>query len=637
MTAITPAQIDWRTDDNGNIVPVSRQFGDVYYSLVGGLAESRYVFLQHNQLAERFPHAENFTIAELGFGTGLNFFATWQLWQQTKRKNNAHLHFISFEKYPLTKADFIQSLASWKNKEPQLATLIDKLIAIYPTLIEGCHRLNFFEDNLTFDLWLGDASENLAKLSNLTYIDAWFLDGFAPSCNQSLWAEQIFAEIQRLSNIGSTVATFSCAGVVKRGLQDIGFDIQKVKGFGRKREMLTAKLSSYEETSPTLTKGDLGGFQNIAVIGAGVSGLMTAWALANRGLQVTLMDKTAPLAGASGNPRGVLSPKMTAISHVVDHLHSIGYLYTSRLYSQMSEQTNPILEKTGVLDFLINSRVTVEKVNAYPQDFAHVLIQKKAEEISQLSKQDFTHNQFSPQGGLINPQALAQRILQHPNINFQQQNITKISEENQQVILTNIENKTLEFDHAIICLADKSCQLDSRIFDFRKIRGQLSWFTPTPKQMEKLPKMPLKYNGYCANFYDKNDNNKAKFLLGASFVRNDTNCEVRAEEHQENREKLVSAIPELAEIIPTDTTNWQSRVGIRAQTPDYHPLVGQVGDSASIWTLSGMGSKGYAFAPICAEILADKMMGHIPPVSQKLLEQLSPNRNRLQQKLTQFK
>lgn len=148
---------------------------------------------------------------------------------------------------------------------------------------------------------------------------------------------------------------------------------------------------------------------------------------------------------------------------------------------------------------------------------------------------------------------------------------------------------------------------------------------------------PLKYNGYCASFTDKNDNNKAKFLLGASFLRNDTNCEVRAKEHQGNREKLVSAIPELAKIISTDTTNWQSRVGIRAQTPDYHPLVGNVGDSTRIWTLSGMGSKGYAFAPICAEILADKIIGRIPPVSQNLLKKLSPNRNRLQQKLTQFK
>ncbi|MBS9778444.1 MAG: bifunctional tRNA (5-methylaminomethyl-2-thiouridine)(34)-methyltransferase MnmD/FAD-dependent 5-carboxymethylaminomethyl-2-thiouridine(34) oxidoreductase MnmC [Gammaproteobacteria bacterium] len=635
MTAIIPAQIDWRTDDNDNVVPVSRQFGDVYYSLVDGLAESRYVFLKHNQLAQRFPHAKNFTIAESGFGTGLNFLATWQLWQQTKKKNNAHLHYISFEKYPLTKADFIQSLASWKTKEPQLAKLIDKLIVIYPTLIEGCHRLNFFEDNLTFDLWLGDACENLAKLSNLAYVDAWFLDGFAPSCNQSLWAKQIFTQIQRLSNLGTTVATFSCAGVVKRGLQDIGFDINKVKGFGRKREMLTAVLNTVSKNpSPTLqiTQDN----KKIAVIGAGVSGLMSAWALANRGLQVTLMDKTAPLAGASGNPRGVLSPKMTAISHIADHLHSIGYLYASRLFLQMSEPGNPILQPTGVLDFLINSRVTVEKVSAYPQDFAYVLPQEKAEQLSQLTKQDFTDNQFSPQGGLINTQALAKRILQHPNINFQQNHITKITEKNRQVILTNIENKTLQFDHAVICLADKSCQLDNRIFDFRKIRGQLSWFTPTPKQVEKLPKIPLKYNGYCASFYDENDN-KTNFLLGASFIRNDTNCEVRTDEHQENREKLVFAITELQNIIPTDVKNWQSRVGVRAQTPDYHPLVGNVGDSARIWTLSGMGSKGYAFAPICAEVLADKIMGYIPAVSQNLLKQLSPNRNRLQQKLTQFK
>ena len=71
-------------------------------------------------------------------------------------------------------------------------------------------------------------------------MDAWFLDGFAPSCNESLWAETIFAQLQRLSFVGTTAATYSCAGVVKRGLQEHGFTINKVKGFGRKREMLTA-------------------------------------------------------------------------------------------------------------------------------------------------------------------------------------------------------------------------------------------------------------------------------------------------------------------------------------------------------------------------------------------------------------
>ena len=240
---ITPAKIGWQTDDAGNQVPVSGEFGDVYFSHADGLAESRHVFLAHNQLPERLANLADkqcFTIAELGFGTGLNFLATWQLWRELRAQQpqltSARLHFITTEKYPIPLNDLTQILALWAQRAPELAELIKELLANYPPLIAGCHRLNFIDDNITLDIWLGDAGDSLASLDTETaikrpYIDAWFLDGFAPSCNETLWAESIFTQMQRLSRPSTTAATYSCAGIVKRGLQTHGFEINKVKGF----------------------------------------------------------------------------------------------------------------------------------------------------------------------------------------------------------------------------------------------------------------------------------------------------------------------------------------------------------------------------------------------------------------------
>lgn len=214
-----------------------------------------------------------------------------------------------------------------------------------------------------------------------------------------------------------------------------------------------------------------------------------------------------------------------------------------------------------------------------------------------------------------------------------------------------------EFDAVIIAAAFDSQSLDARIFEFRRIRGQLSWFQPTKAQLEALPKVPLKYGGYCAAFtpcsHDEQLNpvsvDRPTFLLGASFVRNDMNTEIRPSEHQVNRHKLITAIPELEGVLTTSINStlgnedecnqandegWQARVGIRAQTPDYHPLVGQVDDEGLIWTLSGMGSKGYAFAPICAEVLADMMTGQYTPLPSVLLDRLSPHRASLQKPLS---
>lgn len=668
---ITPAKIGWQTDDAGNQVPVSGEFGDVYFSHADGLAESRHVFLAHNQLPERLANLADkqcFTVAELGFGTGLNFLATWQLWRQLRAKKahltSARLHFITTEKYPIPLNDLTQILALWAQRAPELAKLIEQLLANYPPLIAGCHRLNFIDDNITLDIWLGDAGDGLASLDTETaikrpYIDAWFLDGFAPSCNETLWAESIFTQMQRLSRTGTTAATYSCAGIVKRGLQTHGFEINKVKGFGRKREMLTAVMADNTNSLALNDDNNLSVLPNplshipshTAVIGAGVAGLLTAWTLANRGMTVTIIDKVAPLAGASGNPRALLAPNMTPIHHVYEHLHSIGYLYSGRLYRYFNQQaalqqTPLILEQTGTLDLLIKTNIDTAQIADYPNEMATTITTEEALRLSGLKAKDLADNLYLPQSGLVNPQALKTVILKHPNINYQQLSVTDIKETADKVMVigdkesgsnNNQSSITICADNVVICAAYESHQLDKRIVECRTIRGQLSWFTPTAEQVAGLPKLPLKYSGYCAPFIGQSGDaevnniseNQPQFLLGASFVDADASIDIRGEENQQNYDKLLEDIPELSNVLPNDTSAWQARAGVRTQTIDYHPLVGRLAQSRRIWTLSAMGAKGYALAPICAEALADMMLGCFAPLSAVTLARLSPNRARL--------
>ena len=71
---------------------------------------------------------------------------------------------------------------------------------------------------------------------------------------------------------------------------------------------------------------------------------------------------------------------------------------------------------------------------------------------------------------------------------------------------------------------------------------------------------------------------------------------------------------------------WQGRASVRAQSLDYLPLVGKMQDHEEIYTLAGLGSKGFMFAPLCSEILAALILGELCPVSQKLLDKLNPQR-----------
>ena len=220
---ITTARLAW--NDQGT--PVAAAFDDVYFSNDDGLAESRYVFLSQNQLPTRWINHDraHFVVAETGFGTGLNMLATWQAFIDYRRQhpqgNAQRLHLISVEKYPLSHADLTQALGQWR----ELSTLSARLLAEYPTLTSGCHRL-WLDDNVCLDLWLGDVAELLPSMeAGLNgKVDAWYLDGFAPSKNPQMWTQSLFEQLARLARAGATLATFTAAGFVRRGLIAAGFE-----------------------------------------------------------------------------------------------------------------------------------------------------------------------------------------------------------------------------------------------------------------------------------------------------------------------------------------------------------------------------------------------------------------------------
>ena len=308
------AQLKFNLDNT----PVSLQFDDIYFSVQDGLAESRYVFLQGNNLLQRWqqhrqPH---FVIAESGFGSGLNFFACVQLFRQFRQQNPNHLlqrlYFISFEKYPFTPQQLQQAHRTY----PEFAELSARLQQHYPFAVNGCHRLHFGETAL--DLWFGDIRDNLPQLGDymLQKIDAWFLDGFAPSKNPQMWSDELYQLMFRYSKTGATFATFTAASAVRKGLEAAGFTVVKQKGFAHKREMLCGTKSTHDEKQNKIpwyqAQSAVGEVNNIAIIGGGVASLFTALCCLKRGLNVTLYcEDPQPAMNASGNKQGALYPQLS--------------------------------------------------------------------------------------------------------------------------------------------------------------------------------------------------------------------------------------------------------------------------------------------------------------------------------------
>jgi tRNA U34 5-methylaminomethyl-2-thiouridine-forming methyltransferase MnmC len=223
--------LEWR---DGN-VPVSKRFGDIYYAPEDGCAEADHVFVEGNSLPQRWPHMQSCAIGELGFGTGLNFFQTLRKWR-TLHLPTASLRFVSFEAYPISSVSMARAHSRW----PDLAALSEQLCSQWPHDKEMA-ILNF-DPNVELILFFCDAAERLPRLE--FHADAWFLDGFAPARNPKMWSPELLATVYDRTVPGGTFATFAAAGWVRRNLEAAGFEIERLPGFGRKREMLSGKRTA---------------------------------------------------------------------------------------------------------------------------------------------------------------------------------------------------------------------------------------------------------------------------------------------------------------------------------------------------------------------------------------------------------
>ena len=221
---------DTHFDDDGLLF--SKQFEDHYFSRNGGAAECMHVFLNGNDLPKRWENGTNFNIGELGFGTGLNFLTTWQIWQQLRRDGQM-LIFTSVEAFPVdrkTAHRAIEPYEAFGELRDQLLLQWDELFADHSWQADPQTTLRVIAEPVE------------CALDGFPPIDAWYLDGFAPARNPDMWSQPVMQAIADHSAPTATFASYTAAGWVRRNLQEAGFDVEKRPGFGTKRDMIAGRL-----------------------------------------------------------------------------------------------------------------------------------------------------------------------------------------------------------------------------------------------------------------------------------------------------------------------------------------------------------------------------------------------------------
>jgi len=621
-SAIQTADLDWQFID-GMDVPVCKQFGQAYFSSNHALLEARHVFLNGNDLSTRLAKLadfEYFCIAETGFGTGLNALALWQMWQQLRPNNHSHLHLISVEKYPLTKADFIRAAKLW----PELQPLAQQLLQQYPLPIAGCHRLDFPEERFSIDLWLGDANEVFPFIAKTKAVDTWFLNDFSFSCHPDLWQKNVLSQIVRLSDDGTTFTSCSVTDILRQSLNEHGISISCPASFNNKDSMLKAiwnpPKSENQDLSTVTTQvpspfNAAGSFQQreIAIIGAGIAGLTCAYAFARRGHQVTIYDQSAPLAGASGNPLALLNPRLGRIEKSAQHLVTLAWQYAIPHYEKF-KAFRPI--QVSQLALKADDDL-LELAAQYPPE----IFATEKENVSDL--ETIYPSLKLLRAGTISPHQLRDQILEHALIQFQHAEVSKLkkrsnSNQKSKIQVVDINQQSLaEFDHVIVCAAMNSQKLSPQLPQLKANRGQVSWLNNANYPLKS--DQAYSYGGYCMQL------DQQHLILGASFYPDREDDEVLAEDHEHNYALIHSVFPHYAQSLAAIET-WQGRASVRTQSPDYFPLLGKIQPDAEIYTLTALGSKGFLFAPLCSEVLVAQILAEACPLTSYWVDKLNPRR-----------
>lgn len=610
--AAQPHRIDWQEG-----TPFSQIYGDRFYSRSGAVEERQLVFLQGNDLPRRFAHCqghERFVVGETGFGTGLNFLLTAELWLRSAAPS-AHLHYLSLEAHPLSAEDLALCQSQW----PELAQVSRQLLPHWPLLLRGSNTLRLAQGRITLQLILGDVAE-LAHYRAMC--DAWYLDGFAPDKNPAMWSEPTLQLVAERTRLGGTCATYSAAGHMRRSLERYGFRTERLPGHGGKRHRTVGVRTSappLADDTPWYNLPTAHPPQRVLVLGAGLAGSWTARRLADLGCAVTVADPQGIAQGSSGNPAAIVVPQVSADSNPVHGWHAAGYGLTTRLLRDHAHY-----RACGVMHCAVDASAAehCQRMLGWWQAPAELVRWADADQTAALTGLALPHGGlWLGTGGVQYGPGLCRALLDHPAIT-----------------VTDATPSDAVWDATVLATAHVppswTAQLRLRV---EPARGQIELLPVSPASA--VLRSVVSGAGYLVPAL------AGRHVLGASYVRERTDTQFSPDERRENLARA-DALTGLELAPATD-----SRVALRATTADHLPYVGAVpqwddymslyGDLArgrapasyppapyqqGLWLTLAHGSRGAVSAPLAAELLASQMLGLPSPVTQTLEHAVHPGR-----------
>ncbi|MBT8134632.1 MAG: bifunctional tRNA (5-methylaminomethyl-2-thiouridine)(34)-methyltransferase MnmD/FAD-dependent 5-carboxymethylaminomethyl-2-thiouridine(34) oxidoreductase MnmC [Gammaproteobacteria bacterium] len=630
--------------------PYSSLFDDIYYSsdddeTVSGESEFNHVFFKHNGLPQRWTSRDDFVIAELGFGSGLNCILTIREWLNHCAASNSRktLHYIAIEKHPLSPACITELMSRY----PELKPYSDELVENYPPAIEATHRRSLFDNRVVIYFKFMDVKDALDD--EAAYVDAWYLDGFSPAKNPAMWSAEVFSKLSLNSRGGATCSTYTAAGSVKRNLQQAGFITEKVSGYGKKREMLVARLPAVEaadKDAPLLRYQEKPWFKRPArldspaktatIIGAGIAGLSLAYSLVQRDWSVTIIDKHNEIReAASSNPAPIVYPRLSVNNDIDMAFYTSAYCHALYVLQR--------LQKTSKRKFWYDDGL----LQTFDESRISKILDSFGFNKEYISKSDAADNAGKVMVDYVSAGVVLPAILCDVLRDQCGDKLKMIEADVDEVAFYHgrwhccSDTASIQKDDVLI-VANGSGVNDlglSPAYPVEIVRGQVVVLNANDAstQIKKTRNDEVHITPAIEN----------KHYLGATYSRENLNAAAEQEDTKELLESLKNIYPDMFK----QDDCCEAWVGFRTVSKDRAPIVGAVPDVSfyekeyadirhgsktsvyhsaayvtGLYISAAHGSRGFTSCFLSAEIVASLIDGSPIPVGKAVLDYLSPSR-----------
>ena len=195
-------------------------WNEQYHSKHGAIQEAYHVFIKSGlELVDK----SEISILEIGFGTGLNCFITFL-------ESNKTINYVGVEAYPVRSTELVR-----------LNYVTELNVVEQQPIFNKMHAISWEEKHeVTSNFSLTKRQQFFKNIDDKEAFDLIYFDAFGAEHQPELWTEDIFKLMFNALNKNGILVTYSAKGSVRRAMQSVGFNVERLPGPPGKREMLRA-------------------------------------------------------------------------------------------------------------------------------------------------------------------------------------------------------------------------------------------------------------------------------------------------------------------------------------------------------------------------------------------------------------